>query len=147
MEEKAVTRVAIPILKRRSGKVREIFELSATLLLIVSTDRISAFDVVLPTGIPGKGKILNQLSVFWLSYLNQIVPNHLISADDEVCFDYMGEYLRSGREKTLKGRMMLVKKADVIPIECVVRGYISGSLWQAYREALPCGQVLGHELP
>ena len=127
----AVTEIEIPVLQKRSGKVREIFELSAELLLIVTTDRISAFDVVLPTGIPDKGKILNQLSVFWTNYLDEIIPNHLISSDDQTCLAYLGP-LPSEVAEELKGRIMVVKRAEVIPVECVVRGYISGSLWKEY---------------
>jgi len=141
-----VTEIEIPGLPKRSGKVREIFEVSPEGLLIVSTDRISAYDVVLPTGIPDKGKILNKLSVCWMNLLEGIIPNHLVSADDDTCLSDLGQLLSEERE-VLKGRVVLVDKARVIPIECVVRGYISGSLWQAYQKALPRGQVLGHDLP
>lgn len=142
----AVTEIKIPSFPQRSGKVREIFEVAPKGLLIISTDRISAYDIILPTGIPGKGKILNQLSAFWLRYLATIVPNHFTGIHDGLCFSYLDQ-LSNEEKESLKGRMMLVRKAEVIPIECVVRGYISGSLWQAYQEALPRGQVLGHELP
>lgn len=141
-----VTEIEIPGFLKRSGKVREIFEVFPKELLIVSTDRISAYDVVLPTGIPDKGRILNQLSAFWMNLLKRVVPNHLVSVDGYECFPLLAP-LSSQKMDILEGRIMLVKKAEVIPVECVVRGYISGSLWQAYQEALPRGQVLGHELP
>jgi len=116
------------------GKVRDIYDLGEE-LLIVATDRISAFDVVLPTPIPDKGKILTQISLFWFNYLKDIVPNHLISGDVE---DYPRQL--SLYKEILRGRSMLVKKANRINIECVVRGYIAGSSWTDYqRERKVCG--------
>ena len=108
------------------GKVRDLYSVGEFLLL-VATDRISAFDHVLATGIPGKGKVLTQLSLFWFAFLKDIVPNHLITAD-------VSEYPRDLREysEELDGRSMLVKRAQMFPVECVVRGYLSGSGWKDY---------------
>ena len=120
------------------GKVRDLYSIGESLLL-VATDRISAFDHVLATGIPGKGKILTQLSLFWFDFLRDIVPNHLITAD-------VSEYpveLRRYRDE-LDGRSMLVKRAQMFPVECVVRGYLSGSGWKDY---LASGAVCGIPLP
>jgi len=133
--EKPVLRIELPGIKPiRSGKVRDIFDLGDSLLLVAS-DRVSAFDVVLPTGIPEKGKYLTQISLFWFKQMEDIIPNHLISADVEdfpaVC--------QPGRE-LLKGRSMLVKKAKPLPVECIVRGYISGSGWKEYKnKSTVCG--------
>jgi len=110
------------------GKVRDVYDLGDK-LLIVATDRISAFDVVLPSGIPGKGKVLTQMSLFWFDLVEDIVGNHLITAD----VDHYPEDLKKYRN-VLEGRSILVKKAKRINIECVVRGYISGSLWKEYKE-------------
>src|SRR4030067_345751 len=110
------------------GKVRDVYDLGDK-LLIIATDRISAFDVVLPNGIPGKGKILNSMSVFWFEYVSDIVPNHLIAAEVELYPETLQKY-----RANLEGRSMLVKKASRIDVECVVRGYISGSLWKEYEE-------------
>ena len=132
----SVTVTDIPRLQKRSGKVRDIYDLGDQLLL-VSTDRISAFDWVLTNGIPNKGQVLNQLSAFWFGILGE--PNHLISAD----IDAMP--LPSGVDKEmLRGRTSLVRKTRVVPIECVVRGYISGSAWKEYRQT---GTVCGIKLP
>lgn len=131
-----ILETAIPGLKKRKGKVRDIYELEKHLLL-VSTDRISAFDWVLPTGIPQKGQILNQLSAFWFEILGE--PHHLITTD----VDNMP--LPEGTDKAaLMGRTSYVHKTRVIPIECVVRGYISGSAWKEYRQS---GSVCGIPLP
>jgi len=122
----------IPLFFR--GKVRDIYDLGEE-LLIVATDRISAFDVVLPTPIPDKGKILNQISLFWFNYLKDIVPNHLISGDVEGFPRQLSPY-----KEILRDRSMVVKKANRINIECVVRGYIAGSSWTDYqRERKVCG--------
>jgi phosphoribosylaminoimidazole-succinocarboxamide synthase len=110
------------------GKVRDIYDLKDK-LLIIATDRISAFDVVLPNGIPGKGKVLNRMSLFWFELVKEIVDNPLIAAEVE---NYPRE-LHKYRDM-LEGRSMLVKKARRIDVECVVRGYISGSLWKEYKE-------------
>jgi phosphoribosylaminoimidazole-succinocarboxamide synthase len=126
----------VPLLKR--GKVRDIYDLGDR-LLIVATDRISAFDVVLPTPIPDKGKILTLMTLFWLDFLKDIVENHLITA-------YIEEYpeiLKSYKE-ILHQRSMIVKKAKVIPVECIVRGYITGSAMKEYQKT---GKVCGIKLP
>ncbi len=131
-----VTETSLKQLPVRRGKVRDIYDLGDTLLL-VSTDRISAFDWVLPTGIPDKGRVLTQLSQFWFEYLKD-VPNHMISCEVE-------EFnLPAGIDfEPLIGRSMLVRKTSVVPIECVVRGYLSGSAWKEYQET---GAVCGIEL-
>ena len=119
------------------GKVRDIYELQGDLLLIVATDRLSAFDVVLPTPIPDKGRVLTQISVFWFNYLNDIVKNHLIASKH---FPTILEPFDS----EIRGRAMLVRKTEPVPIECVVRGYISGSGWKEYHKS---GSVCGIRLP
>jgi phosphoribosylaminoimidazole-succinocarboxamide synthase len=132
-----VTQTSLSDLPVRRGKVRDIYDLGDTLLL-VSTDRISAFDWVLPTGIPDKGCVLTQLSRFWFERFKD-VPNHLISCEVDD-FD-----LPSGVDRgPLVGRSMLVRKTSVVPIECVVRGYLSGSAWSEYQKN---GAVCGIELP
>lgn len=123
----------------RRGKVRDVYAVDDGHLLIVATDRISAFDCVLPTPIPRKGEVLIALSQFWFERLAHIVPNHLITTD----VDQMNEVIRRHADE-LKGRSMLVTRAEVFPVECVVRGYLSGSGWKDY---LRTGQVCGHELP
>jgi phosphoribosylaminoimidazole-succinocarboxamide synthase len=110
------------------GKVRDVYDLGDK-LLIVATDRISAFDVVLPIGIPGKGKVLTQMSLFWFDLVKDKVGNHLITSDVDQYPDDLKKY-----RNILEGRSMLVKKAKRIDIECVVRGYISGSLWKEYKQ-------------
>ena len=126
----------VPLLHR--GKVRDIYDLGDS-LLIVATDRISAFDVVLPTPIPDKGKILTKLTLFWLNFLKDTVENHLITAN----IDEYPEVLKKHRD-VLEGRSMIVKKAKVFPVECIVRGYITGS---AMKEYLKTGMVCGIPLP
>ncbi len=132
----------------RRGKVRDVYDLGERLLM-VATDRISAFDVVMAEPVPGKGEILTALSLFWFEQTKDIVPNHLISAnvDDfpESCWPYAGD---------LRGRSMLVKKTKPLPIECVVRGYLAGSGWKEYRVnrtvcgiSLPEGLIESSKLP
>src|SRR5271167_1242535 len=116
-----------PALKLRArGKVRDIYDLGDRLLL-VATDRLSAFDVVMPTPIPDKGRVLTQLSLFWFQRLSAVVPNHVLSATN---FD--GDLAAYATE--LAGRGMVVRKAQAIPAECVVRGYLAGSGWKDYRK-------------
>ncbi len=122
----------------RRGKVRDIYEVD-DYLLIVATDRVSAFDVVLPTGIPGKGKVLTQISLFWFNKVKDIIENHIISAD----VNEFPESLKKYRD-ILEGRSMLVKKAKPIPVECIVRGYITGSGWKDYQKT---GMICGIKLP
>jgi len=124
------------VLQSRQGKVRDIYDLGET-LLIVSTDRISAFDVVFPTLIPDKGKILNAISVYFFNTTKDIVPNHFITANISeypVELQPFGEYLEE--------RSMLVKKTRVIPFECIVRGYLSGSAWKEYKKSNTIGGML-----
>jgi phosphoribosylaminoimidazole-succinocarboxamide synthase len=124
------------LLKR--GKVRDVYEVDDERLLIVATDRISAFDCILPTAIARKGEVLTSLSKFWFEKLADIVPNHFIAIDQE----QLPEPVRQKPE--LKGRSMLVKRTEVFPVECVVRGYLVGSGWKDY---LRTGEVCGHKLP
>lgn len=118
------------------GKVRDIYDIGDT-LLIVASDRLSAFDVVLPTGIPDKGRVLTQLSLFWFDLLRDVIPNHVLSATEfpEQFLPYRDE---------LAGRSMVVRKTQPLPIECVVRGYVSGSGWKDYRVS---GKICGIDLP
>lgn len=127
------------------GKVRDIYDLG-NLLLIVATDRVSAFDSVLPCGIPDKGLVLNQLSIFWFEKTKDLVPNHLVEAVDDVhCLDsYLLAKSRFAYPPYLVGRSMIVKKVKRIPIECVVRGYLPGSAWVEYEQ---CGTISGLPLP
>jgi len=127
------------------GKVRDTYDLG-NLLLIIATDRISAFDSVLPCGIPNKGLVLNQLSAFWFEKTKNLVPNHLIEVVDDVhCLDaYLPTESRFPYPSYLTGRSMIVKKAKRIPVECVVRGYLSGSAWAEYQQH---GTVSGFLLP
>jgi len=133
-----ISETNFPKLKLRGrGKVRDIYELDDGLLLIVATDRLSAFDVVLPTPIPDKGRVLTQLSVFWFDYLEDVVKNHLIASK------FFPPELSPYADE-LRGRAMLVRKTEPILVECVVRGYLSGSGWKEYRES---GSVSGVRLP
>lgn len=120
------------------GKVRDIYDLGDK-LLIIATDRISAFDVVLPTGIPSKGKVLNKISEFWFDFTKDIINNHLITTNISDYPDELKKY-----SDILEGRSMITKKAQRINIECVVRAYLSGSAWKAYKES---GSVCGIKLP
>lgn len=129
----------IPNLKLlHRGKVRDVYEVDEKRLLLVATDRISAFDCVLPTLIPYKGEVLTQLSKFWFDRLSDVTANHLISTE----IDKMPGSI-VGREE-LRGRSMLVKRTEVFPVECVVRGYLEGSAWKDYKKAR---KVCGHDLP
>lgn len=120
------------------GKVRDIYDLGDALLFI-ATDRLSAFDVVLPTPIPNKGRVLTQMSRFWFDHFRDTVPNHVITLDVDEYPESLAEF-----RSQLDGRSMLVKKAEVFPIECVVRGYLTGSGWKDYKKS---GTVCGIELP
>ena len=122
-----------------SGKVRDVYRVDNEHLLFVATDRISAFDYVLATGIPEKGKVLTQLSLFWFDLLRDVVPSHLVTADVERYPAVLNPY-----KEQLRGRSMLVVRADMVAIECVVRGYISGSAWKEYKQS---GSVCGISLP
>jgi len=123
--------------KISSGKVREIYEVDNDKLLLVVSDRISAFDYILPSPIPEKGKILNQISAFWFDSMKDVIPNHVISTDLK---DFPEEF----QTEEFEGRSMLVKKLKMIPVECIVRGYITGSGWKSYKQD---GTVCGIKLP
>jgi phosphoribosylaminoimidazole-succinocarboxamide synthase len=122
-----------------SGKVRDVYSVGDRQLLFVATDRISAFDYILATGIPHKGHVLSQISLFWFDFLADIVPNHLVTAD----VDQYPQAVRKYADQ-LRGRSMLVHRAEMFPVECVVRGYISGSAWKEYKAT---GKVSGIKLP
>jgi phosphoribosylaminoimidazole-succinocarboxamide synthase len=126
----------IPLVAR--GKVRDIYE-AGEHLLIVATDRISAFDYVLSPGIPRKGEVLNRISLFWFDYLRDVIPNHVVSAD-------VSEYPRELRQyrDQLEGRSVLVRRAQMFPVECVARGYLSGSGWKDYQST---GAICGIPIP
>src|SRR5262249_37127228 len=135
----------IPELKfLRSGKARDIYEVDDNRLLIVATDRISAFDCVLPNTIPHKGRALTQLSRFWFDRFSALVPNHLIAAGVNEFPTELLSSLSDESKALLAGRSMLVRRAEVIPFECVVRGYLAGSGWRDYRRT---GMICGHRLP
>ena len=144
-----ITSTSLPgIDKVASGKVRDVYAVGYY-LLIVATDRISAFDCILPQGIPGKGRVLTQMSLFWFDFLRELVPNHLISA----LVDEYPAQLHPFRDQ-LEGRSMLVKRCRMEPVECVARGYVSGSGWKDYRRTgaicgipLPAGLVESDRLP
>ena len=117
----------IPGVPRKSGKVRDVFDLGDRLLMVV-TDRISAFDVILPSGVPDKGSVLNQLSLFWLDFLG--VRNHLVTADVAEYPDALKPYADD-----LRGRSMIVRKVNMLPVECIARGYLTGSGWKEYQKS------------
>lgn len=140
----AVTRTEIPSLPVRRGKVRDIYELDPDRLLIVASDRISAFDVILNEPIPDKGKVLTMLSVFWFDYLSNTVTSHLelfleTPGDVADCDKRLAPYAR-----ILAARSMVVRKVRIFPVECVVRGYLAGSGWKSYQKS---GEVCGVKLP
>jgi len=137
--DKMILKTDMPDIKfLRRGKVRDIYDLGNSLLMVAS-DRISAFDVVLPNGIPGKGRLLTQISLYWFRQMEDIIKNHLIATQvsdyPEPCRKYKDQ---------LEGRSMLVKKAEQLPVECIVRGYLSGSGWKEYQRS---GTVCGIKLP
>jgi phosphoribosylaminoimidazole-succinocarboxamide synthase len=138
--DSVLLRTQLPELKLHArGKVRDVYDLDKDHLLFVATDRISAFDYVLATGIPHKGRVLTQISLFWFDFLRDVVPNHVATAEVEKYPPQLRQYADQ-----LGGRSMLVKRADMIPVECVARGYISGSAWKEYKAT---GKVCGIELP
>ena len=140
MSAATLLQTSLPDLKLlRRGKVRDVYEVDDDRLLIVATDRISAFDCVLPTPIERKGEVLTALSEFWFEKLGHVVANHLITSN----IDEMPEPVQRERQ-ALTGRSMLVRRAEVFPVECVVRGYLVGSGWKDY---LRTGEVCGHKLP
>jgi phosphoribosylaminoimidazole-succinocarboxamide synthase len=140
--DNSVLDLKIPGLKLfRQGKVRNVYDLGDK-LLFVATDRISAFDVIMKNGIPDKGKVLNLISVFWFNFTRDVVDNHVITADIDRIVEVEPKLFPY--KDVLAGRSMLVKKADPIPVECIVRGYISGSGWKDYQRT---GAVCGIKLP
>jgi phosphoribosylaminoimidazole-succinocarboxamide synthase len=140
MSEAVLTTALERVPKVRTGKVRDVYDLGES-LLIVTTDRISAFDVVMPNGIPDKGRVLTQMTLFWLGHFGDLVANHLITAE----VDEMPTAVRDDPQaELLRGRSMLVRKAKVAPVECIARGYLVGSGWAEYRRN---GSVCGHRLP
>ncbi len=126
MKNTALLTTSIQGHAKRSGKVRDIYDLGEN-LLIVATDRISAFDVVMPNGIPDKGRVLTQISLFWFDKLSSITPHHVVSAA-------LSDLPEDFRNEELDGRFMLCRKTKVVPIECIVRGYIAGSGWKEYQK-------------
>jgi phosphoribosylaminoimidazole-succinocarboxamide synthase len=139
MPETPLLETNLPGIQRLGrGKVRDIYEVDG-MLLLVTTDRLSAFDVVLPTGIPRKGEVLTKISLYWFDFLSDLVPNHLISAD----VDEFPASLQPFKDQ-LRGRSMLCKKLEMFPIECVARGYLEGSGWKDY---LANGSVCGVPIP
>ena len=142
MTAPTVERLALPLL--RSGKVREVYEVGAERLLLVASDRVSAFDVVMRERVPYKGAVLTQLTAWWLRQLGGLVPHHMIAADADAI---IGEVpALAAHRSALVGRAMLCMRTDVFAVECVVRGYLSGSAWKEYKlrgtlagEALPAG--------
>ena len=150
--------------KHVTGKVRDVYDLDDK-LLIVATDRISAFDVVMANGIPDKGRVLTQMSLFWFDLVSDVTENHLITADTQMIVHMLQEYGVPNAElleRALGGRTMLVKKAKQVPVECVVRGYLAGSAWKEYQDlaakasdgrvnlhgiSLPVGMLESEKLP
>lgn len=134
------TKLPLPLVGR--GKVRDIYAVGDDKLLLITTDRLSAFDVVLPNPIPFKGKVLTQISIFWFNYFSKLTPHHLITADiNKMGFDqkFVQEF-----GSQIEGRSMLVKRTKPLSVECVVRGYVTGSGWKDYQKT---GAVCGHKLP
>ena len=143
MVAEALLTTNLPLANKRSGKVRDLYDVTLAsgeeALLIVASDRISAFDVVMANGLPGKGVVLTQISKFWFDMFSDRIPHHLISTEVE---DVPG--LDDDQKALLKGRIMLCRKSKVVPIECIARGYITGSGWKDYQAT---GKVCGIELP
>ena len=143
MNSEAVLSTDLNLPNKRSGKVRDLYDVElssgSSALLIIATDRVSAFDVVMENGLPGKGIVLTQISNFWFEFFADKVPHHLISTD---VGDVPG--LSEQERQALKGRIMLCKKTEVVPIECIARGYITGSGWKDYQKT---GRVCGIDLP
>ena len=143
MNSEAVLSTDLNLPNKRSGKVRDLYDVElssgSSALLIIATDRVSAFDVVMENGLPGKGIVLTQISNFWFEFFADKVPHHLISTDVR---DVPG--LSEQERQALKGRIMLCKRTEVVPIECIARGYITGSGWKDYQKT---GRVCGIDLP
>src|SRR5690554_687411 len=127
MKTTALLTTSIEGFAKKTGKVRDLYDLGER-MLIIATDRISAFDVVMPNGIPDKGRVLTQISLFWFEKLAGLTPNHVISSK-------LSDLPAAARSDEIDGRFMLCRKADVVPIECVVRGYLAGSGWKEYSKS------------
>ena len=139
---RTLTQSALPLPLLRKGKVREVYEVDTGHLLLVASDRVSAFDVVMREAIPHKGAVLTQLSAFWFGRLAAVMPSHYVSADaDAIVARIPG---LAGQRDVLRGRAMLVRRTEPLPFECVVRGYISGSAWAEYKRS---GTLAGEPLP
>lgn len=135
------------------GKVRDVYDLDQH-LLVITTDRISAFDCILPTGIPNKGAVLNQLSAFWFEEMHNLCPSHFVTTDVEQIQETLRYFSKNVPDRLLEGRAMLVNKVKAFPVECVVRGYLEGSAWKEYQKTssvcgipLPAGLQQGSQLP
>jgi len=142
----------LPLPLLRKGKVREVYEVDAEHLLLVASDRVSAFDVVMREAIPHKGAVLTQLSAFWFERLAQVIPSHYVTADADAIIAQLPRL--AGQRAMLQGRAMLVRRTEPVPFECVIRGYISGSAWAEYKksgtlagESMPKGLVESERLP
>src|SRR5436309_5592812 len=132
----------LPLTKIGRGKVRDIYAVDDDRLLLVTTDRISAFDVVMAETIPMKGAVLTQISAWWFGQIQGVVPHHMVSADADEIIGEVPEL--QGLRREIAGRAMLCKRTTVFPIECVIRGYLSGSAWKEYARA---GTLAGEQLP
>jgi phosphoribosylaminoimidazole-succinocarboxamide synthase len=144
-DETLPTKIEIPELSfLRRGKVRDIYEVDAEHLLLVASDRISAFDCILPQPIPDKGAVLTQLSRFWFERFTTSVAHHLVTADVKQLPQRLSERLSAESKQVLAGRSMLVRRTEVVPFECVVRGYLAGSGWKEYQQT---EEICGHKLP
>jgi len=139
---RTLTQSALPLPLLRKGKVREVYEVDAEHLLLVASDRVSAFDVVMRETIPHKGAVLTQLSAFWFERLAKVMPSHYLSADADAIVARIPRL--AGQRDVLRGRAMLVHRTEPVPFECVVRGYISGSAWAEYKKS---GMLAGEPLP
>ena len=138
----ALAQSALPLPLVRRGKVRDVYEVDSDRLLVVATDRVSAFDVVMGEAVPHKGAVLTQLTAWWLRKLEGVVEHHMLAADASAIVAAVPAL--AGHEAALAGRAMLVRRVDIVPIECVVRGYLSGSAWKEYRAR---GTLAGEPLP
>jgi phosphoribosylaminoimidazole-succinocarboxamide synthase len=142
MTARTLSESRLPLSLLRRGKVREVYEVDADHLLLVASDRVSAFDIVMREAIPRKGAVLTQISAFWFGRLAAVVPSHFVTADADAILDRLPA-LRDRREE-IEGRSMLVRRTEPVPFECVVRGYLSGSAWMEYQAS---GTLAGEPLP
>lgn len=138
----AMRATQLPLVRVRQGKVRDVYEVDADRLLLVATDRVSAFDVVMREPVPHKGAVLTQLTAWWLGHLGQDIEHHLLTADPDAIVAAVPAL--APHRAVLVGRAMLVRRTTVYPVECVIRGYVSGSAWKEYQAGLPVG---GQQLP